>query len=149
MHQVYSIRKGLLMKNRSVRKYEQKTPMTLPERKALRKWVSAGNSVHDNVYHAIDDETGRTLDFLDVYRRQAEFRQDGLPWNDSRFHPQTVQNLRQEIRELNDILFCMWMFLDQEDLVYEAREYIRHIADNNPYSVIDANRALGTDRPFR
>jgi len=137
------------MKNRSIRKYEQKTPMTSTERKALRKWVSAGNSVHDNVYHAIDDETGRTLDFLDVYRRQdVKSRKDGLPWNDSRFRPQTIENLQQEIRELKDILFCMWMFLDQENLVYEAREYIRHIADNNPYSVIDANRALGTDRPF-
>ena len=54
-----------------LKEYEQNTPMTEDERKALRKWVKNGNSVHENMSLAFD-EHGKPLDFLEVYRRDVE-----------------------------------------------------------------------------
>lgn len=51
--------------------YEKVNPMNEEERAALRSWVSAGNSVHQNMSDACGED-GRPLDFLDVYRQDAE-----------------------------------------------------------------------------
>jgi len=53
--------------NEELTAYEESEPMTLPERKELRKWVKAQNSVHSNpglwAY-----ENGNEMDFLDALR---------------------------------------------------------------------------------
>ena len=54
-----------------LQEYAQNTPMTKEERKALRKWVNNGNSVHENMGMAFD-EHGKSLDFLEVYRQDVE-----------------------------------------------------------------------------
>ena len=54
-----------------LQEYVQNTPMTKEERKALRKWVNNGNSVHENMGMAFD-EHGKSLDFLEVYRQDVE-----------------------------------------------------------------------------
>ena len=55
--------------------YEKVTVMTADEQSALRAWVAAGNSVHENTSMGVD-EKGEPLDFLDVYRMEEEIRQD-------------------------------------------------------------------------
>lgn len=55
--------------------YEDNTEMTEKERKALREWVHAGNSVHDNGSMACT-EYGTPCDFLDVYRYEEGIRSD-------------------------------------------------------------------------
>lgn len=53
--------------NQELKACEESAPMTLPERKELREWVKAGNSVHSNpglwAY-----ENGNEMDFLDALR---------------------------------------------------------------------------------
>jgi hypothetical protein len=51
--------------------YERVTAMTAEERAILRKWVSEGNSVHENASMSVN-ENGRPSDFLDVYRYEKE-----------------------------------------------------------------------------
>jgi len=53
--------------NQELNTYEESVPMTFSERKKLRKWVKAGNSVHSNpglwAY-----ENGNVMNFLDALR---------------------------------------------------------------------------------
>ena len=58
-----------------LREYEKVTPMTEDERKALHEWVESGNSVHENGCYAVN-EGGFPLDFLEVYREDAELRSE-------------------------------------------------------------------------
>ena len=54
-----------------LRRYEEITPMTLPERKELRAWVAAGNSVHTNPgLYAY--ENGNEMDYLAAMRFEDE-----------------------------------------------------------------------------
>lgn len=50
-----------------LRRYEEIIPMTLPERKELRVWVAAGNSVHTNP-GLYSYENGNEMDYLDAMR---------------------------------------------------------------------------------
>lgn len=58
-------RKSYLRKE--LKEYEKATPMTDEERQAVREWVRAGNSVHENDMMACY-EGGCPMDYLDVYR---------------------------------------------------------------------------------
>ena len=57
-----------------LKEYLKETKMTVKERKALRKWLAEGNSVHENQSMAMY-EGGYPVDFLDVYREEKELRQ--------------------------------------------------------------------------
>src|SRR5699024_12501293 len=63
----------LQLLKQELREYEKVTPMTEEEREALHEWVAAGNSVHENGSMA-SYESGRPVDFLDVYREEEEIR---------------------------------------------------------------------------
>lgn len=52
---------------KELKEYEKVTPMTDEERKAVRAWVKAGNSVHENDMLACY-EGGYPMDYLDTYR---------------------------------------------------------------------------------
>jgi hypothetical protein len=54
-----------------LRRYEEIIPMTLPERKELRAWVAAGNSVHANP-GLYTYENGNEMDYLDAMRFEEE-----------------------------------------------------------------------------
>ena len=58
---------------KELREYEKHTEMTSEERAALRRWVRAGNSVHENPSGAQYGGIGGLIDFLDDYRDIAEF----------------------------------------------------------------------------
>lgn len=65
--------------SQELKTYEESVPMTLPERKELRKWVKAGNSVHSNP-GLFAYENGNEMDFLDALRFM-----DGIEKNQSEF----------------------------------------------------------------
>ena len=54
--------------------YVRKTPMTPDERKAVRKWVSLGNSVYDNEC-MIYGENGWPIEYLEEYRMEKEIEE--------------------------------------------------------------------------
>ena len=58
---------------KELREYEKHTAMTSEERASLRRWVRAGNSVHENPSGTQYGGIGGPLDFLDDYRNIAEF----------------------------------------------------------------------------
>lgn len=58
---------------KELEEYEKETPMTDEERSALRDWVKAGNSVHNNG-SMFSGEGGYPVDFLDVYREEEYIR---------------------------------------------------------------------------
>jgi hypothetical protein len=62
------------MLDEELKEYLQVTKMTAKERKALRKWVATGHSVHENNAMAVY-EGGFPIDFLDIYREEEEIRQ--------------------------------------------------------------------------
>ena len=51
--------------------YVQKTPMTPDERKAVREWVSMGNSVYENSF-MMCDEYGKPEEYLVEYRMEKD-----------------------------------------------------------------------------
>lgn len=54
-----------------LRRYEEITSMTLPERKKLKAWVTAGNSVHANPW-LYAYENGNEMDYMDAIRFENE-----------------------------------------------------------------------------
>ena len=62
------------MLNEELKEYLKVTKITARERKALREWVAAGHSVHENNAMAVS-EGGYPIDFLDIYREEEELRQ--------------------------------------------------------------------------
>ena len=62
------------MLDEELKEYLKETKMTAKECKALREWVAAGHSVHENNAMAVC-EGGYPIDFLDIYREEEELRQ--------------------------------------------------------------------------
>lgn len=54
-----------------LRRYEEITSMTVPERNELKAWVTAGNSVHANPWFYAY-ENGNEMDYLDAMRFENE-----------------------------------------------------------------------------
>lgn len=87
--------------------YEKNNEMTDDERTALKEWVLAGNSVHDNGSMAFT-EGGVPCDFLDDYRYQEEIRRDLeklSPREEENYLARlrgedTIDNLREDLDEL-------------------------------------------------
>ena len=63
-----------VMLDEELKEYLKDTKITAKERKALREWVAAGHSVHENNAMAVS-EGGYPIDFLDIYREEEELRQ--------------------------------------------------------------------------
>ncbi len=57
---------------------EEYTPMTRPERSALRRWVRKGFDIDSNPWHFCDEE-GLPLNYLQAYRLQ--FGYSSGPWD--------------------------------------------------------------------
>lgn len=127
-------KKSRNLKKNDLKHYETYTPMTAIERKALRNWVYDGNSVHDNPYHAVNEETGVAIDFLDIYRAEQHDSSDNeIPWDEHSTCLASIKNLKRTVRDLRHTLFCLWTFLDHEEMAYDALEYIKHVSKDNPF----------------
>jgi hypothetical protein len=57
--------------SKELKTYEESVPMTLSERKELRKWVAAGHSVYDNPDY-ISGEDGHPMDYINAIRFSNE-----------------------------------------------------------------------------
>lgn len=138
-----------------LKEYERVTPMTEEERSALREWVNAGNSVHENGSMA-SYEGGRPMDFLEVYRQEEGIRRalaamsyeegsnylleeygidrDGVMTS----APPTYEELRKKASRLYRTCFLYWEFLVANDLREEAYEYVReHLDEEWPFESFD------------
>ena len=139
-------------------KYEQETPMTPYEKRALRRWVISGHSVMEpppSKYPCIYPSDPPPC-FLDVYRTDRELdaatkgmgREEKLAYlrecigfhdepeeerrqreENERLHDQTPEKAKEKIRMLQRQLLYTWMFLTQEGLYEEADEYVKSRMD--------------------
>ena len=141
--------------SKELKEYENVTPMTDQERTALREWVHAGNSVHENAAMAVY-ESGRPLDFLDVHREDEELRRvlDSMSYEDGSKYlleeygidrdgimtPEapTYEELKEKADRLCRTCFLYWEFLRARGLREEADEYVReHIDEEWPFGSFD------------
>ena len=141
--------------NKELKEYENVTAMTDQERTALREWVHAGNSVHENAAMAVY-EGGRPLDFLEVYREEEELRrvlgsmsyEDGSKYlfeeygidRDGTMMPEapSYEELKEKANRLSRTCFLYWEFLGARGLREEADEYVRkHIDEEWPFGSFD------------
>lgn len=137
-----------------LKEYEKTTPMTEEERSALREWVRAGNSVHENGAFACY-EGGCPMDFLDVYREEEEIRtalasmtyeqgsryllekygidRDAVPEPEPNY-----EELRKKASRLYRTCMLYREVLIANDLKEEACEYVReHIDEELPFDPIE------------
>ena len=138
-----------------LREYEKVTPMTEEEREALHEWVAAGNSVHENGSMA-SYESGRPVDFLDVYREEEEIRRalESMSYDEGSKYlleeygidrdgvttpkPPTYEELKEKANRLYRTCFLYWEFLAANNLCEEAYEYVReHIDEEWPFDSFD------------
>ena len=138
-----------------LREYEKVTPMTEEEREALHEWVAAGNSVHENG-SMVSCESGRPVDFLDVYREEEEIRRalDSMSYEEGSKYlleeygidrdgvttpkPPTYEELKEKANRLYRTCFLYWEFLAANNLREEAYEYVReHIDEEWPFDSFD------------
>jgi len=144
---------------RELEAYEHKVSMTSGEKRALRRWVASGHSVYehpDSKYICLYGASPE-LDFLSVYRMDKELEQelkgkseaeqeaylkeytgytaDEVPEDTEEAKAirtafgKTPQPVKDRMRKLKRETFYMWMFITQEGLWEEAREFLEENMD--------------------
>ena len=144
-------------------RYEQETPMTPYEKRALRKWVASGHSVMEmppSRYPCIHC-CYPPPSFLDVYREdkrldaatkgmtraeKTAFLKEYLGFpeeseeertrreENNRLHEQTPEAARKVIHNLQRKIFYLTIFLAEQDLSSESEEYLNdHMDDPAPF----------------
>jgi hypothetical protein len=143
--------------------YEEKTPMTPYEKRALRRWVASGHSVRETPpsRYACIYPSEPAPDFLEVYRTDKEldaatkgmtaeeriaYLKDYIGYEDEpeevrqareknkRLHDQTPEEVQEIIRMLKRKLQYTWMFLIEEGIWEQADEYVRdHMDEPTPF----------------
>lgn len=123
-----------------LKEYEKRMPMTQDERRELREWINAGNSVHENTCCAVDDGN-KPIDFLDIYREEEALRKatagmeseearkyvlDYYGWTEETAEKEeyTVEILKDRVRELERKLFYLEEFIGQKGFWKESQKYI-------------------------
>lgn len=124
-------------------RFEQTVPMTPAEKRALRKWVAAGNSVYKNPgsRYFCSDDCSPQMSFLDVYRLDRNFDQTlkGMPESEKeaymkdyfgyestkKISRQTVEQFRRLQRES----YYLWMFISSQNLWDEAHDFLEDNMD--------------------
>lgn len=139
-------------------RYEQETPMTPYEKRALRRWVASGHSVMEpppSKYGCIYP-AHPALDFLEVYRTDKEldaatrgmttaekitYLKEYIGYEDEpederlrreeneRLHEQTPEDARKVIRKLQREIFYLYMFLAEQGMASEVNEYMEEHMD--------------------
>lgn len=124
-------------------RYEQKVPMTPAEKRALRKWVAAGNSVSENPGSRYICSQGcePPMDFLAVYRFDREL--DTILKGKSKLEKdhylkeyfgyespeEKLQKTEEQFRKLQRESYYLWMFISAHGLWEEAREFLEDNMD--------------------
>lgn len=128
--------------------YEQNVPMTSNEKQALRRWVLSGHSVYEapvSKYACLCGEW--PTDFLDVYRldkeldaavqgknaieREIYLRQyfgdeEEVPLEKAKQESweELPKQVRDYVRKLKREVFYLWIFLTEQGLWEDAREFM-------------------------
>lgn len=128
--------------------YEQNVPMTSNEKQALRRWVLSGHSVYEapaSKYASLCGEW--PTDFLDVYRldkeldaavqgknaieREIYLRQyfgdeEEVPLEKAKQESweELPKQVRDYVRKLKREVFYLWIFLTEQGLWEDAREFM-------------------------
>ena len=141
-----------------LKKYEQDTPMTPYEKRALRRWVASGHSVMEappSKYACIHC-CYPPPSFLDVYRedKQLDAATKGMSAaekasylktyvgfseesdeertqreENQRLHDQTPETVREIIRHLQRKIFYLSKFLTEQGMSSEAEKYLKDHMD--------------------
>ena len=137
--------------------YIAQKPMTAYERRLVRNWVKAGNSVYGCTQSRYYGESAYPMEFLEVYRSDREIDRE-LQGKTSRekeaylkellgFAEETAEEkamrkakaktpapVNDHIRKLERELFHTWAFIMQEGLCSEAMEYLEdHKDEESPF----------------
>ena len=144
----------LLHNTRELEEYEAKHPMTPAEKQALRKWVASGHSVYEApgspyicLYGAYPPR-----DYLDVYRMDREIKQSlkGKSAEERERYlkeyvgysvppkrtPESItwkhlpEPIKDRIRKMEREAFYLSMFIAQEGLWEESRQFLDDNMDN-------------------
>lgn len=119
-------------------RYEQTVPMTPAEKRALRKWVAAGNSVSENPGSRYVCSGGcyPPMDFLAVYRLDKELDKalKGKSKTEKEHYlkdyfgyespEEKLQQAKGKSRKLQHESYYLWMFISAQGLWEEAREFL-------------------------
>ena len=124
-------------------RYEQTVPMTPTEKRALRKWVAAGNSVSENPgsKYVCSDGCYPPMDFLAVYRLDKEL--DKILRGKSKSEKdvylkeyfgyespeEKLQQAEDQFRKLQRESYYLWMFISSQGLWEEAHEFLEDNMD--------------------
>ena len=143
-----------LHNTRELEEYEAKHPMTPAEKQALRKWVASGHSVYEApgspyicLYGAYPPR-----DYLDVYRMDREIKQSlkGKSAEERERYlkeyvgysvppkrtPESItwkhlpEPIKDRIRKMEREAFYLSMFIAQEGLWEESRQFLDDNMDN-------------------
>ena len=137
-------------------RYEQETPMTPYEKRALRRWVASGHSVMEpppSRYACVYCKTPPP-GFLEVYRtdRELDAATKGMSKGEktrylqeyagfsvkpdekrrgenARLHIETPDKAKETIRKLKRELCYTWMFLMEVGLFQDAEEFVKSRMD--------------------
>ncbi len=124
-------------------RYEQTVPMTPAEKRALRKWVAAGNSVSENPgsRYVCSDGCYPPMDFLAVYRldkdldkalkgksktEKEHYLKDYFGYENP---GEKLQQAEDQFRKLQRESYYLWMFISSQGLWEEAHEFLEDNMD--------------------
>lgn len=124
-------------------RYEQTVPMTPAEKRALRKWVAAGNSVSENPgsRYVCSDGCYPPMDFLAVYRLDKELDKalKGKSKTEKEHYlkdyfgyespEEKLQQAEDQFRKLQRESYYLWMFISSQGLWEEAHEFLEDNMD--------------------
>lgn len=124
-------------------RYEQTVPMTPSEKRALHKWVAAGNSVSENPgsKYVCFEGCSPPMTFLDVYRLdkeldrtlkgKSELEKDTLLKKYFGFQnsEEKQRNTLDQFHKLQRESFYIWMFISSQGLWDEAHEFLEDNMD--------------------
>lgn len=133
------IKKATYLMNELI-EYEKNTKMTDKECSALREWVTAGNSVHENGSMACT-ESGVPSDFLAVYRYEEEIRRDLeklSPKEQENYLARiqgtdTIDNLREDLNKLFFKAHIYEKVFRSYGLLSEAESKIKQAEEEFPF----------------
>ena len=124
-------------------RYEQTVPMTPAEKRALRKWVAAGNSVSENPGSRYVCSGGcyPPMDFLAVYRLDKELDKalKGKSKTEKEHYlkdyfgyespEEKLKQAEDQFRKLQRESYYLWMFISSQELWEEAHEFLEDNMD--------------------